>query len=118
MVPMEWRLVRGGVHLATIRSDGQQLYGESPCGEGVSETTPAYEPLRQQFEREVELLDFDGEAENTEWADIWDELQAPGLFVESADGKDRFEVLWIHFRNGRAWWWPLFNSPRTVLRDC
>jgi hypothetical protein len=82
----------------------------------VFTTTEAFEGVGHLFEREAELLDTDSEAENNQWADIWDELTAPGLLVDSADGRERFDIAWIHFKHGRAWWWPLYNSQKTVLR--
>ena len=91
-------------------------WGHLTKAEWLAVFPPAFEELRPLFEREAELLEIDREPENTEWAEIWEELKAPGLFVESADGRQRFDILWIHFRNGRAWWWPLYNSPETVLR--
>jgi hypothetical protein len=78
---------------------------------------PAFEPLRPLFEREAELLEVDSEPENSEWANIWERLLAPGMFVVAPDGRERIEILWIHFKDGRAWWFPLYNSPRTVLRQ-
>nr|CAA9239594.1 hypothetical protein AVDCRST_MAG63-1365 [uncultured Armatimonadetes bacterium] len=111
----EWRLTRGGEVLAVLRPDGRQLVTDYPCFEAEYETTDAFEPVRRLFEREAELLDVDSVPENDEWADIWEELQAPGLFVESPDGRERLDILWIHFKGGRAWWWPLYNSPQTRL---
>ncbi len=114
-----WRLTRGGEVLAILHSDGQALVPELDghlTVEAAYTTTPAFEPVRYLFEREAQLLDVDREPKNGEWADIWDELKGPGLFVESADGQKRFDILWIHFKYGRAWWLPLYNSPLTVLR--
>jgi hypothetical protein len=115
----EWRLIRGGDVLAALRSDGRSLVPE-PDGQFTVEaaytTTPAFEVVKHLFEREAQLLDVDSEPENNEWADIWEELKGPGMFVDSADGLERFDIVWIHFKNGRAWWWPLFNSPLTVPR--
>ncbi len=111
----EWRLVRGGELLAILRPDGRQLHTDQQAVEGTYESAPAFELLRHLFEREVELLDTDRDAENAEWADIWKELCKPGLFVESANGRTRIEILWVHFKDGRAWWYPLYASPRTVL---
>ena len=119
MTEQFWRLTRSGEVLAVLRPDGRSLVpgldGQFTI-ETAYEPTPALEPLRHLFEREVGLLEVDSEAENREWSDIWEELLAPGMFVESADGLDRFDILWIHFQGGRAWWWPLYSSPRTVLR--
>ncbi len=112
----ELQLMRGGERLAILRPDGRQFFTNSQAVEAESETAPAFEPLRHLFEREAELLDVDREPENNEWADIWDRLRAPGLFVETPDGRERIDILWVHFKNGRAWWFPLYNSPRTVLR--
>lgn len=112
----EWRLTRGGELLAVLRTDGRAPTVDQHAVEGTFETAPAFEPLRHLFEREVALLDLDGDAENDEWADIWEELCAPGLFVESPDGRSRIEVMWVHFRGGRAWWFPLHRSPKTVIR--
>jgi hypothetical protein len=50
-------------------------------------------------------------------ADIWERLRAPGVFVETPDGRQRIDILWIHFQDARAWWLPLSNSPPTVLRQ-
>jgi hypothetical protein len=86
--------------------------------EAAYTTTPAFESVRRLFEREAQLLDVDSEPENDEWVGIWEELKEPGLFVESADGRERFDILWIHFKYGRAWWFPLCSSPRTVMRRC
>ncbi|MDR3633551.1 MAG: hypothetical protein P4L84_06925 [Isosphaeraceae bacterium] len=116
----EWQLTRGGEVLAILSPDGRSLVPELDghvATEAAYTTTPAFEPVRRLFEREAELLDVDSEAENREWGAIWDELKEPGLFVESVDGRARFDILWIHFKQGRAWWWPLYNSPRTVIRN-
>src|SRR5690242_17886905 len=113
----ELRLTRGGELLAILRPDGLQFYADYPSVEGACETTPAFETLRPLFEREAELLEFDSEPENTEWAKIWERLLAPGMFVETPDERDRIDILWVHFRDERAWWLPLYNSPRTVLRN-
>ena len=112
-----WRLIRGGETMAILRPDGRALVPELDGGlavEAAYETTLAFESVRSLFEREVELLDIDSEPENTEWADIWYELQAPGLVVESWDGKRRFAILWIHFKDGRAWWLPLYGNAKTA----
>ncbi len=114
-----WRLTRGGVLLAFLRPDGRRLVPEldgHATVEAAYETTEAFETVRALFEREVELLDTNADEENAEWLAIWEQLQGPGLFVESADGRLRFDILWIHFQNNRAWWWPLYNSPKTVRR--
>jgi hypothetical protein len=111
------RLIRGEELLATLHPDGRQLLTDYQAVEGAYETTAAFEPLRPLFEREAELLDVDSEPENNKWAKIWEELLAPGMFVETPDGSERIEILWIHFRDGRAWWFPLYNSPRTRLRQ-
>ncbi|MDO9018623.1 MAG: hypothetical protein Q8S73_37790 [Deltaproteobacteria bacterium] len=113
----EWRLTRGGELLAILRPDGQQLMTDQQAVEGRYETTAAFEPVRHLFERETALLDVDSEQENAEWADIWEELSAPGLFVESPDGRKRIDILWIHFKNNRAWWFPLYRSPKTLIRE-
>ena len=110
----EFRLVRGGLVLAILRPDGRQLLTDYQAVEGTFETTAAFEPIRTLFEREVELLDVDSNAENNEWLDIWEQLREPGLFVESMS--ERVEILWIHFQNGRAWWFPLYNSPLSQLK--
>ena len=86
-----------------------------PCVEARYTTTDAFSAVKQLFDREADLLDTDDETENNEWADIWDELKSVGLFVESPDGSERFDILWIHFKDARAWWWPLFNSQETKL---
>lgn len=115
-----WRLIRGGEVLAFLHCDGQALVPELDghfTVEAAFEPVPALEPVRYLFEREVAILDDEGEAEQAEWSAIWDELTAPGLFIESLDGRERWDILWIHVQNGRAWWWPLGSSPRTVLRD-
>lgn len=117
MKQSELRLTRGGEVLATLRPDGRQLVTDYQAVEAEYETTAAFEPLRLLFEREVELLDVDSDSENDEWADIWEQLLAPGMFVELSDGKEKIDILWIHFKNGRAWWFPLYNSERTVKRE-
>lgn len=116
MRDQELRLTRGGELLAILRLDGRKLLTDFQAVEAEYETVPAFEPLRHLFEREAVLLDVDSGPENKEWAEIWDRLRAPGMFVETPDGRERVDIMWIHFRNGRAWWFPLYNSPRTVLR--
>jgi hypothetical protein len=113
----EFRLTRGGELLAILRPDGQQLFTDYQAVEGAYETLPAFESLRPQFEREAELLDVDSEPENSEWLLIWERLLAPGMFVETPDGSERIEILWVHFKDGRAWWFPLYNGAQTVLRQ-
>jgi hypothetical protein len=113
-----WRLTRGGETLAYLRPDGKLRFPDLDghfTSEAAFEPTPAYEPVRHLFEREVEIAGEEGEAEQAEWSAIWEELVAPGLFVESPDGEDRWDILWIHIRDGGAWWWPLGSSPKTVL---
>jgi hypothetical protein len=115
----DWRLTRGGQVLAVLHLDGRSLVPDLDGQftiEAAYRTTPAFESVRGLFEREAQLLDVDSEPENDEWIGIWEELKEPGLFVESADGRERFDILWIHFKYGRAWWFPLCSSPRTVMR--
>jgi hypothetical protein len=112
------RLTRGGETLALLRFDGQWLVPELDghfTSEAAFEPMPAFEPVRQLFEREIAIIDDESETAQAEWAEIWETLKAPGLFVESPDGRDRWDVLWVHIQNGRAWWWPLGSSPQTVL---
>ena len=109
------RLIRGGELLAVLRPDGRQIFSDYPAIEAIYETAPSFEPLRHLFEREAALLNVDSEPENDEWLTIWDRLRAPGMFVETPDGQARIDILWVHFKDGRAWWFPLYNSPRTVL---
>lgn len=116
----EWRLTRGGELLAVLHPDRLSLVPELDghfTTEAAYSTTPVFESVRHLFEREVQLLGVDSDPENDEWSAIWEELKEPGLFVESSDGRERFDILWIHFKYERAWWWPLFNSPLTVRRD-
>jgi hypothetical protein len=116
-----WRLTRGGETLAYLRPDGKAQVPELDghfTTEAVFEPLPAFETVRHLFEREVLIAGEEGDAEQAEWFGIWEELAAPGLFVESGDGQDRWDILWIHVQNGRAWWWPLGSSPRTILRRC
>lgn len=114
-----WHLTLGGEVIAVLHFDGQSLVPELDghfTVEAAYELVPAFESVRQLFEREIAILDLEDEESISEWMDIWDELKAPGLFVESPDGKDRWDILWIHFQNKRAWWWPLFDSPQTRLK--
>lgn len=108
-----YRLTRGGVTLALLKPGGPARFSDYPCIEGSYETTPEFEAVRPLFQREAELLELDREPENSEWLTIWETLQAPGLFLEPLRGKGRLDLLWIHFREDRAWWMPLFNSPKT-----
>jgi hypothetical protein len=113
-----WHLTRGGETLAVLRPDGRELVPELDGHftiEAAYEPTPAFEQVRHLFEREIAIIDEEGEAEQAEWSAIWEELMAPGLFVESPDRQERWDILWIHFQDGRAWWWPLGSSPRAVL---
>jgi hypothetical protein len=110
-------LTRGGELLATLRPDGRQFFTDHQAVEAAYETMPAFEPLRPLFEREAELLDVASEPENSEWLNIWEQLLAPGMFVETPDGRERIEILWVHFKAGRAWWFPLYTSTRTLLRQ-
>jgi hypothetical protein len=114
----EWRLTRAGEVLAVLRRpDGPWLHADYPAIEVTFQTTPEFEKVRHLFEREVALLEIDDDPEASEWLNIWEELQAPGLFVESANGWERVDVLWIHFQGDRAWYMPLYHSPRTVLPE-
>ena len=110
-----YHLTRGGELLAELTPVDEWRFAEFPCVEAQYTTTDAFTAVKPLFDREAMLLDTDDEAENNEWADIWDELKSVGLFVESPDGSERFDILWIHFKDGRAWWWPLFNSPESKL---
>lgn len=55
----DWKLTCGGEVIATLHRDGIQQYADHQAIEGSYQTTPAFEPLRPLFEREVELLDID-----------------------------------------------------------
>jgi hypothetical protein len=115
----DWRLTRGGEVLALLHPDGQWLVPELDGHftiEAAYTTTMAFESVRHLFDREAQLLDVDSEHENHEWIDIWEELKRPGLFVELDDGLEKFDILWIHFKYGRVWWFPLCSSPSTVMR--
>jgi hypothetical protein len=114
-----WHLTRGGETIAILRPDGKSLVPELDgyfTSEAAYEPTPAFESVRHLFDREIAIVISEDEAEGAEWAAIWGELKAPGLFGEAPDGRERWDILWIHFENGRAWWWPLGNSPLTVIR--
>ncbi len=118
MARPSWRLTRGGETLAHLRSDGKSRFPELDghfTVEAAFEATPAFEQVRHLFERKIEIAEDEGEAEQAEWSAIWEELSAPGLFVESSDGKERWDILWIHIQNGGAWWWPLGNSLKAIL---
>ena len=103
----EQYLIRGTDPLAVLRPVGKWRYADYPWVAAAWEPLPAFEPLRPLFEREAEFLDVDQEPENTVWLEIWEELKAPGLYVGSATGRSRTPGRWIHFREDRAWWWPL-----------
>ena len=92
MAQGDLRLSRGGELLAILRPDGRRLVTDHQAVEGEYETTAAFERVRPLFEREAELLDVDTELENEEWPGIREELLAPGLFVETPDGRKRVEV--------------------------
>lgn len=113
----EWHLVCGETVLAVLRHRGINKFAEYPCLEAEAEITEAFEPLRPLFEREAALLEIDGKEENAEWLNIWEELKALGLWVQTPDGRSCLDILWIHFREGRAWWWPLYNSPQSILSE-
>ncbi len=117
MSPGDLRLIHGEELLAWLHPDGRQFLTDYQAVGGACETTAAFKPLRSLFEHEAELLNMDSEPENDEWASIWEALLSPGMFVETPDGSERIEILWIHFKDGRAWWFPLYNSPHTRLRQ-
>lgn len=79
-------LTRGGQVLAILHPDGQQILSDHQAVEGTFDTTTAFEDIGPLFEREVELMEVDDEAANTEWIDIWDELLELEMFVETPDG--------------------------------
>jgi hypothetical protein len=106
-----FRLIRGGEVLALLEVDGRQEYACYPCLEGACTVTPAFAAVKPLFEREMELLELHPEDDAPEWVGVWEELQAPGLFVEAEDGSCCLEILWIHFKGDRAWWWPLYHAP-------
>ena len=110
-----YQLTRAGVVLADLRPVDDWHYAEYPCVEGSFKPTPAFDRFRSMFDRELALLDVDDEDLNNEWGDIWDDLKSESLFVQTVDGGERYDILWIHIAGDRAWWWPLFNSPDTIL---
>lgn len=113
-----FHLTRGGEILAILHVDGRSLVPERDeymTEEASYETTVAFETVRHLFEREIEIIQ--DEEHDEEWCDIWEELKSPGLYVESPDGLDRWDIMGIHFQNERAWWWRLYASPDTILRS-
>ena len=109
-----WRLLHGNELLAILTEDGNSLVeGLDPnlCEEGSFILEDAMKELWPLFQRELELIESDSESE--EWIDIWDQLRAPGLFIESESGDKRIEILTIHFKQSRAWWMPLYSSPNS-----
>ena len=61
-----WRLTRGGETLAYLRPDDKLRFPDLDghfTSEAAFEPTPAYEPVRRLFEREVEIAGDEGEVE-------------------------------------------------------
>jgi hypothetical protein len=114
----EWRLTRGGTVLALLRPDGCARFATHPAAvEGTYKTAPAFYGLRFLFERELKLWHGSDELATDEWFKIWEWLKAPGLFLESPDGREQVEVFWIHFAEGRAWWLPFWRGGTPLRRD-
>ncbi|HBE68551.1 MAG TPA: hypothetical protein DDW52_10425 [Planctomycetaceae bacterium] len=112
-----YQLTRGGVVLANLRPVDDWQYAEYPCIEAKFSATDEYEPVRRLFERELLLLDAEEDDQINEWSELWEDLKSEPMFVQNLDQSERFDILWIHIHGDRAWWWPLYNSPETVLPD-
>ncbi|TWU50739.1 hypothetical protein Poly51_40320 [Rubripirellula tenax] len=110
-----YQLTRGGVVLADLRPVDNWQHADYPCIEGTFTPTPAFDDVRSLFDRELALLESEDDDHIDEWGDIWDDLKSKPLFVQTPDEAERFDILWIHVAEDRAWWWPLYNSPDTVL---
>ncbi len=107
-----YQLTRDGLVLADLRPVNDWQHAYYPCIEGAFQPTAAYNDVQSLFERELSLLNDHDHID--EWGEIWDHLKSQPMFVQSPNGTQRFDILWIHIASDRAWWWPLYNSPDTV----
>lgn len=104
-VPKSLELVRGNVVLGTIEVITREA--DSPWSSGVFHAAPAFDAVRDLFERELKLLQAntsDNAAQWDDWEAVHDELHEPGIRLEAkGKGYDADDIL-IHINGTEAWW--------------
>jgi hypothetical protein len=93
----DYRVYRGDELLGTLtRTDG-----DMPWHEGTFHPTAAFAGVAALFDRERELLDADCIDECNA---IWEEIVAPGIWLEPLDGREMITECLLHIEGRRAWW--------------
>ncbi len=96
---------RGGVLLGRVVFDNREPGG-------LWEPAPAYESVREMFERDEAVTELLSNAETVEERDecfrqlelIEAEIMAPGIAFYMADGTKAFDLLALNIYDGRACW--------------
>lgn len=104
-LPESLELVRGDVLLGTIAV--KPGAADFPWYSGAFSPAPGFEPVRQLFEHELELLranTTDDSAQWEAWEDAHAELHGPGLQLRARDRSWQADEILIHIDGGEAWW--------------
>ena len=104
-MPSTLELVRGQSLLGTIVvRPGEKDY---PWYSGTFTPTEAFEPVRELFAEELELLQANTDDDDAQW-DVWEdlhsELHGPGMMLRSLDGKFEAKEILVHVNGTEAWW--------------
>jgi len=94
-----FQFFRGDELLGTLVCSASAL--ETAWQGGVFEPAPGYERVRPLFDNELHLLKS---GRMTEWKEMWEEIQRPGLRLEPAGGGEPKTGFVIHIENDHAWW--------------
>lgn len=90
-----WRLYQGEVLLGTLK-----VWREMPWLSGKFHPTPAFEPLRPLFQREIDLLNAE---EHEAWEEAYDAIDALGLSLWAPDAEAPVREFLLHVDGDEAW---------------
>ena len=104
-MPEVLSLIRGDTVLGTIKVNPGNA--DFPWFSGSFSATPAFEGVRDLFERELQLLranENDDSATWDDWEAVHAELHDPGLRLSAPDSSYIADEILIHINGDEAWW--------------
>jgi hypothetical protein len=104
-LPDRLNLVRGHAVLGTIAVNHEGA--DPPWSSGTFTPAPAFEGVRELFERELQLLranENDDDAIWDDWETVHEELHEPGLHLSAPDSSYKVDEILIHINGSEAWW--------------
>ena len=104
-LPDTLKLVRGDAVLGTIAVNHGGA--DAPWFSGTFSAAPAFEDVRELFERELQLLranENDDDATWDDWESVHEELHEPGIRLAAVDSGYTVDEILIHINGSEAWW--------------